>query len=126
MGVQTKEHSRRTFKDIGRHVKRPVAFCVSFMCFFLQTLSRFNATYPGLFDKPDDREGSEEGASGIPDDKFNKRYGWIFSTKQVADLENIKLDDAWELGVVHVLNNLSYLKAKEAHDKELFRKSIGK
>lgn len=37
----------------------------------------------------------------------------------VADFENVKLDDVTEIGVIQFLNDLSYLKAKAAHDKRL-------
>lgn len=37
----------------------------------------------------------------------------------VADFENISLDAAWDLNVMQALNDLSYLKAKDWHDKEM-------
>ena len=38
------------------------------------------------------------------------RWGWVFSTKQVADFQNIKVNEAYDLGVVEYLNTLAYLK----------------
>jgi hypothetical protein len=39
----------------------------------------------------------------------------------VADFENISLDQAYELGVIQFLNDLSYLKEKDAHDQRLIK-----
>ena len=91
------------------------------MCFFLQTLQGFNRTYPGLFDKGNDEQGGDEEPGNETADQFNKRYGWIYSTEQVARLEDIPLDLAYELPVVQVLNDLSYLKAKAEHEKRLLK-----
>lgn len=39
-----------------------------------------------------------------------ERWGWVYSTKQVADFENISVTQAYNLPVIHYLNNLAYLK----------------
>jgi hypothetical protein len=39
-----------------------------------------------------------------------ERWGWVASTKQVADFQNIKVSDAYDLKVVEYLNTLAYLK----------------
>jgi hypothetical protein len=89
------------------------------VCFFLQALSEFTCTYPGLFSSRDDGEGSDEGSSNDINKQFHRRYGWIFNTKKLADFECITLDKAWELPLIQSFNDLSYLKAKDKHDKEL-------
>jgi hypothetical protein len=38
------------------------------------------------------------------------RWGWVYTTKQVADFQNIKVSDAYDLGIVEYLNTLAYLK----------------
>ena len=38
------------------------------------------------------------------------RWGWVHSTKQVADFNNITVNDAYELRVIEYLNTLAYLK----------------
>lgn len=38
------------------------------------------------------------------------KWGWIHSTKQVADFENITLTEGYKLNVIHYLNTLAYLK----------------
>ncbi len=96
------------------------------MCFFLQTLKGFNNTYPGLFGKGNDEQGSDGEPSESASDGFIKRYGWIYSTEQVKDLEGITLDAVYELKVTQVLNGLSYLKAKGQHEKELVKEWQGK
>jgi hypothetical protein len=38
------------------------------------------------------------------------RWGWVFSTKQVADFQNITVNEGYELRVIEYLNTLAYLK----------------
>jgi len=38
------------------------------------------------------------------------RWGWVFSTKQVADFQNITVNEAYDLRVIEYLNTLAYLK----------------
>jgi hypothetical protein len=88
----------------------------------LQTLGQFNGTYSGLFGVADDESRDDEGHRPGIVEQFHKRYGWIYSTGQVAEFERITMDDTWELPVVQVLNDLAYLKSKVAFDRELNRK----
>jgi hypothetical protein len=90
----------------------------------LHELHGFNRSYKGLLGGGDDQTGEDTDGSGDLVEKFNKRYGWMYSTKQVAEFERITVDQTYQLGVVHVMNVLSYLKAKEANDKELIRSII--
>ena len=39
-----------------------------------------------------------------------ERWGWVFSTKQVADFQNITVNEGYELRVIEYLNTLAYLK----------------
>jgi hypothetical protein len=81
-------------------------------------LEQFNKSYHSLFETrdPEDIEEPEHGADG-----FTATYGWIYNTKSVSEHEGIKLEEAFELNVVQFLNDLSYLKAKEANDKKMMR-----
>jgi hypothetical protein len=36
-------------------------------------------------------------------------------------MERITLDAAWELGIIQVLNDLAYLKAKAKHEQQLIK-----
>jgi hypothetical protein len=51
-----------------------------------------------------------------------ERWGWVLSTKEVADFENIAVSQAYALPVIQYLNTLAYLKdlnkAKEAQYKK--------
>lgn len=96
------------------------------MCFFLQTLSEFTRTYPGLFGTSDDEPGGNEDSGGDINRQFHKRYGWIDNTKKLASFEGIKLEDAWNLPIVQAFNDLSYLKAKDKHDKDFIKDRNGR
>jgi len=91
----------------------------------LQTLQKFNRSYSALFDPADDEEGSDIEPGEKADDGFHRRFGWIYQTELVAELERIKLDDVYDLGIVNVLNDLVYLKAKKAHEAEMMKKVMG-
>jgi hypothetical protein len=39
----------------------------------------------------------------------------------IADLENITMDQAWNLSTVHALNDLCYLKEFSDHESKLFK-----
>lgn len=92
------------------------------MCFFLQALHKFIKSYKGLFGDRDDEEGSDEGSSGEAVDAFVRRYGWIYSAREIATFEGISLDQCWELPIVQAFNDMAYLKEKARHDKELIEK----
>ena len=48
---------------------------------------------------------------------FPERYGWMYSTKEVADYEGIKLNDAYDINIIQALNAMSYLKSKASYEK---------
>jgi hypothetical protein len=81
-------------------------------------LEQFNKGYQSLFETRDSEgdEGEQPGADG-----FTATYGWIYNTKSVAEHEGITLEEAFNLKAGHFLNDLSYLKAKEANDKKMMR-----
>jgi hypothetical protein len=68
----------------------------------LSIIQRINKQYHNLLNG---ESGDGEEGSG-----FMERWGWVFSTKQVADFQNIKVNDAYDLRVVEYLNTLAYLK----------------
>jgi hypothetical protein len=47
-----------------------------------------------------------------------EKFGWIYQATIVAEHEKIKLDEVYELPIIQFLNDLSYLKAKNAYDNE--------
>lgn len=55
-----------------------------------------------------------------------RRFGWIYQATIIADHERIKLSEVYELTTLQALNNLSYLKSKNAFDSEQIKKVYGK
>lgn len=77
----------------------------------------FNKEYSGLF-------GLDKEVTGdVQEDKFNKRYGWIYSASQVAEYERITLDEAFALPVRQALNDLMYLKEKVKYEVKQIKNS---
>lgn len=88
------------------------------MCFFFKSLELFNKSYHTLFEQRDTEEGEESSNEG---DGFTEIYGWLYNAKSVSEFEGINLENTFDMGVMNFLNDLSYLKAKEANDKKLMR-----
>lgn len=80
----------------------------------MRSIQRVNESFSALFGKSDGEEGGSESDSS----EFDRTYGWIYNATMVAELERIKLDDAWELPVLQFLNDLSYLKIKRKIDAD--------
>jgi hypothetical protein len=55
-----------------------------------------------------------------------QRFGWIYQATLIAEHERIKLSEVYELPTIQALNDLSYLKSKNAHDREQIKKIHGK
>lgn len=82
---------------------------------FLNIINTIDKNYPLLFDeKIDDQDERQMDIEHI----FQKYYGWIYSTTQVAEHERITLDQAFELPVMQFLNDLAYLKMKGKLEKK--------
>lgn len=65
------------------------------------------------------QQSSGGGNPGAIATAFSKIWGWIYNGKQVAEFENISLEEVWELPVNQFLNDLSYLKMlREVEDEE--------
>jgi hypothetical protein len=50
------------------------------------------------------------------------KWGWVHSTKQVADFENINLTEGYKLNVIHYLNTLAYLKDYNKQKEQDYKK----
>ena len=85
-------------------------------------LFRSNNQYEGLFGKSD---GQEEGIDRHSE-AFSKAFGWIYQCKMVSELENISMNEAWELSVYQFLNDLNYIKHKRELEAEQERKLLAK
>jgi hypothetical protein len=79
---------------------------------YVESLNKLIKSYSGLF-------GTNEETQSEKPHQFIDRYGWLYSAKQIADYEAIPLDKVYDLPVIQALNDLSYLKAKQAYDKWL-------
>jgi hypothetical protein len=55
-----------------------------------------------------------------------RQYGWIYQASLIADHEKIKLADVYDIPTIQALNDLSYIKSKNAHDLEQHKKAYGK
>ena len=87
----------------------------------MSNVQKFLSGYEGLFDQPIDEGGGGSSGSSANDTGFNSLYGWFYSTKQVAEFNGISMDEAYKLPVVQAMNDLSYLKAYNAHMKAKYK-----
>jgi hypothetical protein len=55
-----------------------------------------------------------------------RQYGWIYQASIISEHEKIKLADVYELPTIQALNDLSYLKAKNAFDSDQMKKAYAK
>lgn len=85
----------------------------------MQSIRRFNENFKELFGGRDDEEGDGPGEDSGGNESFDDRFGWIYNAKQVADFENITLDDCYKKDVVSFLNYLVYLKNYNIHIEKL-------
>lgn len=44
----------------------------------------------------------------------------------VAEFEAVPLEQVWNLGVIQFLNDLLYIKLKDKHDADLYKRSAAK
>lgn len=86
---------------------------------FTEQFASFNNEFNSLF-------GLDENVNGekAKIDPFNKRYGWTYSVKQVADYKNIELDAAYNLPAREFLNHLAYLKALDKYMVEQSKSNV--
>jgi len=91
--------------------------------FFLSAISSINENYPALFDTRTKSEGDGGGESGGDIDNFVINFGWLSNAKMVAEFEAIPLEQVWNLGVIHFLNDLLYIKMKNKADAEQYKNS---
>ncbi len=81
--------------------------------FFLSINERIYKSYTNLF--------GNEGGNNEGGEQFFRVWGWQYSSKLVADHENISLSETYNLKIFHYLNTLAYIKdynkLKEAEHK---------
>lgn len=84
----------------------------------MQTLSEFNRGYPTLYPERIDDEDDGGRITRHPH-AFEKHFGWYYSATQIANENNISIDDAWEMPVAEALYVLTYLKVKRDYEREM-------
>jgi len=55
----------------------------------------------------------------VDESGFAKNYGWIFNAKRVSEFEGMPLAWVFDMACLQFLNDLSYLKARDANEKLL-------
>jgi hypothetical protein len=55
-----------------------------------------------------------------------RTYGWIYQASIIAEHERIELGEVYELKTIQALNDLSYIKSKNAHELEMHKRANGK
>lgn len=80
---------------------------------FIESFRALIESYSGLFEHDEEIEDDRPKKKHV----FPERYGWMFSTKEVADYEGVKLNDAYEINIIQALNAMSYLKSKASYEK---------
>lgn len=80
---------------------------------FLLSFNKLIKAYENLFDIEEQTEDKEE------PHPFIEQFGWIYSAKQVAEFEGIKLNDAYDLPIIQALNALAYLKSEQQYNKKM-------
>lgn len=87
---------------------------------FIEVIKKLSDEYSGLFGIEDMEQDEFKPLTN----GFNEQYGWIYSAKQVAEFEGIKLDEAYDLPIIQAFNDLSYLKAHQEYESEINKKKI--
>ena len=92
----------------------------------MSSIHRLDKEFGGLFQGGDDKEGDEERGGRDTSGNFMRKYGWIYQATIIADHERIKLEEVYELPTIQALNDLSYIKSKQAHDNEQMKQIYAK
>lgn len=116
--------SRRLFIKSKNHRKRAEYFLTRQVAEVMGSLRRVAENFTSFNREFSDLFGLDKEVTGdVQEDKFNKRYGWIYSASQVAEYERITLEQAFALPVRQALNDLKYLKEKAKYEAEQIKKS---
>ena len=97
-------------------LKKDVRHLLSDYTTFLQSFADLLASYKGLFES--DEVVEDDGKMEKPH-PFIEQYGWIYSAREVAQYEGIKLDEAYDLPIIQAFNALAYLKSEQSYQKYL-------
>jgi len=84
----------------------------------LRGIFKIDKEFAGLFSGGIDETADPSViAGGGYREQFMRRYGWHYTTEQIAAYMRITLSEAWDLPTVEYLNAAAYLKAKGEFEK---------
>lgn len=93
----------------------------------LENLERLNKLFIEELEPEEDEDKSEEELldENMPEPDFGgtgfeEKWGWIYSTKRIAEHRGITLDEAYELSAIQALNDLQFIKDLQKHEEKLF------
>ena len=109
-------HSSDHQKDAKKVLNKNIRHILPYVLLYIESVNKLVKSYEGLFESDDIIDPTEKPEPPHP---FVDRYGWIFSSRQVADFEGITLDEAYDLPIIQALNDLSYLKSKQQYEKNM-------
>jgi hypothetical protein len=92
----------------------------------LSSIQRLDKEFSGLFQGGNDESGDDDRGGRDNSKSFMSVYGWIYQATLIAEHERIKLDEVYNLSTLQVLNDLAYLKSKNAYDSEQMKKVYAK
>lgn len=75
-------------------------------------------SFAGLYDSGNDDGGNDDRTGGTGGSAFMRIYGWHYTAKLVAEHENIRTSEAFEMKTIEFLNTMAYMKAKNSYDRE--------
>jgi hypothetical protein len=84
----------------------------------LSIIRGIDKRFGALFDKgvEEDNDGGQDSGGS---NSFAANYGWIYSTEQVAELERITLDQAYDMNIMQYLSDLVYIKEKQKNERKM-------
>lgn len=115
IAASIKEGIKNHTEDAELFIKSNIGLIYNQVSLFVQSFHDLISSYKGLFGDQDQNDTDKPHV-------FIEQYGWIFSAKQVAEHEGINLDQAFDLPIIQALNDLAYLKSKQAYDRYLMKK----
>ena len=111
--VKRKNHKTDSEKLLNTNVWRIYYNVV----LFIESFSDLFKRYKGLFEVDEKNLDEEIKPRFKKEPIFMKKFGWIYSAKEVADFHGIKINDAYEMNIIEALNTLSYLKSKTKYEQ---------
>lgn len=109
-----KDYQKRAAQLLEANIRSVLPYASKFLDSFKQLIE----SYSGLFDKEEEME--DEPLRPAEDiHPFIAQYGWLYSARQVAKDQGIKLNEAFEMPILEALNTLAYLKSEQSYIKKM-------